>query len=272
MLAGDAVVMLAADQAVDRAVVRADVVFTDDDIGQRESLSQRFKIEQRVEMNPQTAVAAPGLTGGLDFGAILQAIVEHGLKMLTESDGVGRLGLIRHGAILPELWQGRRHFGMIANMSDMLVNLLKLPSLDPLLVQMRKIGVNVRRAQPFELTKVRKFIEKEFSVTWADEASVGFARQPISVIIATRKEKVIGFAAYECTRRCFFGPEGVAKKEQGKGIGKVLLIASLYGLRNLGYGYAIIGSAGPVHFYEKTVGATLIPDSSPGIYGADCPM
>jgi len=36
------------------------------------------------------------------------------------------------------------------------------------------------------------------------------------------------------------------------------------GLRELGYVYAIIGSAGPTDFYERTVGAIVIPDSEPG--------
>jgi hypothetical protein len=34
----------------------------------------------------------------------------------------------------------------------------------------------------------------------------------------------------------------------------------------MGYVYAIIGAAGPVHFYQKTVGAIVIPGSEPGIY------
>lgn len=33
-----------------------------------------------------------------------------------------------------------------------------------------------------------------------------------------------------------------------------------------GYAYAIIGGVGPVAFYEKCVGARVIPDSTPGIY------
>ena len=37
-------------------------------------------------------------------------------------------------------------------------------------------------------------------------------------------------------------------------------------MRAEGYGYAIIGGVGPAQFYEKCVGAVLIPDSSPGIY------
>lgn len=151
-------------------------------------------------------------------------------------------------------------------MPDLLVNLLKLPPLQPLLDELKDASVQIRRAQPFEITHVRQFIEEEFSIAWADEVSVGFGYKPISVYIATRNATVIGFAGYECTRKSFFGPTGVIEGERGRGIGKALLIASLWGLRELGYVYAIIGGAGPVEFYQETVGAIVIPDSEPGIY------
>jgi predicted N-acetyltransferase YhbS len=151
-------------------------------------------------------------------------------------------------------------------MSDLLVNLCKLPSLGPLLADLERVGVTIRRAQPFEITALRTFIEREFSVSWADEVSVGFANKPVSVFIATMDGKIVGFAAYECTRRCFFGPTGVIKNRQGRGIGTALLIASLTGLADMGYVYGIIGGAGPVEFYQKTLGATVIADSIPGIY------
>src|SRR5258708_6146893 len=147
-------------------------------------------------------------------------------------------------------------------MPDLLLNLLKLPSLD----QLPDEDVNIRRAQPFEITPVRDFIQQNFSVAWADEISVGFANKPVTVVIATRHGRVIGFAGYECTRKAFFGPTGVAENERGSGIGKALLIASLWGLRELGYVYGIIGGAGPVEFYQRAVGAFVIPDSQPGIY------
>jgi GNAT superfamily N-acetyltransferase len=147
-------------------------------------------------------------------------------------------------------------------MPDLLVNLLKLPP--PETAEAR--GFNVRRAQPFELTPVRQFVAENFSTAWADEVSVGFARQPISVYIATIDRELVGFAAYECTRRGFFGPTGVIQSARGKGIGKDLLFAALWSLRELGYVYAVIGAAGPVRFYQKTVGAIIIPDSEPGIY------
>lgn len=151
-------------------------------------------------------------------------------------------------------------------MPDLLVNLLKLPPLPPLIDEMKAAGVNLRRAQPFELTPVRQFIEQNFSVAWADEVSVGFAHKPVTVYVATREARVIGFAGYECTRQAFFGPTGVAESERGRGVGKALLIAALWGLRELGYVYGIIGHAGPIEFYQETVGAVVIPDSDPGIY------
>ncbi len=151
-------------------------------------------------------------------------------------------------------------------MPDMLVNLLKLPEKTERLQRLEGLGIVIRRAQAFELTQVRKFIEDEFSVAWADEASVGFSRMPVTVFVATRERRVIGFAAYECTRRAFFGPTGVVESERGKGTGQALLLECLYGLRELGYVYGIIGAAGPTEFYKQIVAATEIPDSEPGIY------
>ena len=145
-------------------------------------------------------------------------------------------------------------------MPDLLVNLLKIPALED------TQGFVIRRAQPFELTPVRHFVETNFSLSWADETSVGFARQPVSVFIATVDRELAGFAAYECTRRGYFGPTGVVEAARGKGIGKALVLASLWALREMGYVYAIIGAAGPVRFYQKAVGAIIIPDSEPGIY------
>jgi len=139
-------------------------------------------------------------------------------------------------------------------MPDMLVNLLQLPSLDRLPDE----GINIRRAQPFEITAVREFIERNFSRAWADEISVGFANKPVSVVVATRARRVVG--------KAFFGPTGVTEDERGRGIGTALLIASLWGLRELGYVYAVIGNAGPTDFYERAIGAIVIPDSEPGIY------
>lgn len=151
-------------------------------------------------------------------------------------------------------------------MPDMFVHLLKLPPVEPVLEKLRQEGVVIRRAHPFEITPVRKFIETHFSVGWADEVMPCFSRQPVTLFLAIREGRIIGFAAYEATRRNFFGPTGVHEAERGKQIGKALLLASLHGMREMGYAYGIIGGVGPADFYARAAGATIIPDSSPGIY------
>lgn len=151
-------------------------------------------------------------------------------------------------------------------MPDMLVRLLDLPPLEPELQKMEQAGVVLRRSLPFEASKVRAFVESHFGTSWADEISVGYSNKPTTVYIAVREGRILGFGAYECTHRAFFGPTGVAEAERGQGIGRALLIACLWGLRELGYAYGIIGGAGPTEFYAKAVGAVEIPGSSPGVY------
>ena len=151
-------------------------------------------------------------------------------------------------------------------MPDMLVNLLRLPPPEPALEGMRAAGFVVRRARPWEMTQVRAFVRDNFGQAWADEISVGLVSQPSTVFVALRGGRLVGFAAYECTRRNFFGPTGVLEAERGRGVGRALLLAALRGLRELGYAYAVIGGVGPAEFYERAVGARLIPDSSPGVY------
>jgi len=145
-------------------------------------------------------------------------------------------------------------------MVDMLVNLLKLPAVQP--VQ----GIVIRRALPFEMMPIRQFITSNYGTSWADEVSVAYSSMPSTLFIAVDSGSVCGFCAYECTARAFLGPEGVAGPYQGRGIGKALLLSALHGLRELGYIYGIVGGVGPEAFYAKAAGATIIPDSTPGIY------
>lgn len=151
-------------------------------------------------------------------------------------------------------------------MPDMLVKLYALPSIEPVTKTMDAAGVIIRRARPYEISRVAEFVTGHFAQTWADEISVGYANKPVSVFIAIFDGEVIGFAGYECTARGFFGPTGVDPAHRGKQIGVALLLASLHAMKELGYAYAIIGSAGPTEFYTKAVGAVTIPDSTPGIY------
>ena len=151
-------------------------------------------------------------------------------------------------------------------MTDMLVHLLKLPPCQGLIDDLRsQHQIIVRRANAWELSRVREFAGK-WATTWADEAEVGFARQPVSVYIAIQNGEIAGFCCYECTRRNYLGPMGVEESLRGKGVGKALLLASLFSLREMGYAYAIIGGVGPVEFYQKACGAVVIEGSDRGVY------
>jgi predicted N-acetyltransferase YhbS len=204
-------------------------------------VANAFSVEKTGHPFPQ-GCANPGLTFANAFG------VYEAWRFCTS-------------AFLYRRRTGWRDTREIKIMPDLLVNLLKLPTLESAPQEFL-----IRRPHPFELGLVRSFVAEKFSARWADEIAIGFARQPVSVFIASIERELVGFAAYECTRRGFFGPMGVADTVQGKGVGKALLLAALWGLREMGYVYAIVGAAGPVHFYQKTVGAIVIPESEPGIY------
>ena len=155
---------------------------------------------------------------------------------------------------------------------DYLVNLSRLdpdPALD---ARMAQAGVTIRRALAPEARLVTDWVADTFGNGWASETAVALTRQPPTVFIATRERRLVGFACHEAIARGFFGPTGVEADARGLGIGHALLLASLFDLKTMGYGYAIIGDVGPSAFYEKTVNAMPIPDSAPGIYAGMLPV
>lgn len=151
-------------------------------------------------------------------------------------------------------------------MSDMLVALYRLPEQDSRLQRLKAESIVIRRAIAPEKQQVLTWVKTHFNQPWVDECDVAFARQPVTCYIALEHGKMIGFACYEATCRNFFGPTGVSPSARGKGVGTALLLACMHAMRADGYGYAIIGSAGPVDFYKRTLGAVEIENSTPGIY------
>lgn len=145
-------------------------------------------------------------------------------------------------------------------MSDLLVHLYHLPEKKPV-----KEGYVVRRALPYEKPVVLSWAAKHFAM-WLGEIDVAFSRQPVSCFIALHQQRVVGFACHEATYRGFFGPEGVMDAHRGQGLGTTMMMECLHAMKEMGYAYGVVGDAGPVDYYVKTVGAIVIPDSSPGIY------
>lgn len=146
-------------------------------------------------------------------------------------------------------------------MADILVKLYELKE-----TPMEIVGVEIRRPMPHEKGIIKRWIAHSFSSGWGEEFECSFKAFPVTSLIALRDDTVVGFACYDVTCRGYFGPLGVMESERRKGIGKALLIRSMFGLRELGYAYAIIGGAAPIDWFVKTLGAIPIPGSSPGIY------
>ena len=151
-------------------------------------------------------------------------------------------------------------------MNDMLVRLLDLPSTLEKENQLEKENVIFRRPIAPEKSIVMNWVRENFSDYWANEVDIAFSSNPVTCFLAQRDNEILGFSCYECTGKNFFGPTGTLESERNNGIGKVLLIKSLEGLKTLGYTYGVIGGVGPAEYYAKAVGAKIIEGSEKSIY------
>jgi len=165
-------------------------------------------------------------------------------------------------------------------LADLLIKLYELPVLTPYLARIERLGVVIRRALPLEKRRILRWVEQQpdFSEVWVDECDVALSRVPPSCFVAVRvptderagynatSDELLGFACYDATAPGFFGPEGVSAAARGNGLGAALLLSGLHAMYAQGYGYAIIGWAGPVDFYRRIAGAIPIEGSEPGLY------
>lgn len=149
---------------------------------------------------------------------------------------------------------------------DLLVRLYEIQEDTDAEKRLEREEIRIFRLLSADTAKAVAFA-KSFGVGWAGECASACMNHPVSCFVAVRKKQVIGFACYDATAKDFFGPTGVSKEERGKGIGAALLRRCLCSMREQGYAYAVIGGVGDaLPFYEKTVGATVIERSNPGLY------
>ena len=152
-------------------------------------------------------------------------------------------------------------------MPDMLVKLYDLPEAVNNKEDLRNQEIFIKRVLSPDKNKIIEYVRKNFNENWVNECDCSFSNNPISCFIAVKDKQVIGFACYDATAKNYFGPTGISEIHRGMGIGKALLLKCLLAMRENGYGYAIIGGADEaIKFYEKTVDASVIKGSVPGIY------
>jgi GNAT superfamily N-acetyltransferase len=151
-------------------------------------------------------------------------------------------------------------------MPDLIAKLYDLPDERPGQKRLKKEGIHIRKAMARDKLQVVSWVKETFGTLWAGECDIAFARQPIACFIAVKDAHILGFACHDTSMKNFFGPTGVAQNARKKGIGTALLFACLHAMAETGYAYAVIGDAGTVDFYEKTINAHVIPGSTPGPY------
>ncbi len=166
-------------------------------------------------------------------------------------------------------------------MTDMLVKLYALPEVTPFLTALTQKGLEIRRPHPSEKYVLAEWVRQHFQESWAVGCEVALENKPASCYIAVEKsrahvpsnnpydlpeEVLIGFACYNVASKGMFGAMGVKEDYQRQGIGTALLLACLHAMKEEGYAYAVIGWVASVDFYARAAGATVIPDSEPGIF------
>jgi GNAT superfamily N-acetyltransferase len=151
-------------------------------------------------------------------------------------------------------------------MPDMLIKLYDLEDSWEFITKQKEQGITIRKPIGPEKHLIIDWVAEHFSPGWAAETDVAISNTPRSCFTAVKAAKFIGFACYDATALGYFGPIGVERSERGKGIGHALLRACLLDMKLKGYGYTIAGDVDAPEFYQKSVDAIEIPDSSPGIY------
>ncbi len=147
-------------------------------------------------------------------------------------------------------------------MADLLVPLYRLPN------RVSLEEFSVRRPLACESRSVQAWVEDNFSSSWAGEILPALSRVPSTMFIAVHNAtgQLAGFCAWDCTALGFLGPVGTGEGFRRRQVGRTLVLSVLNAMREQGYGYAVVGDAGPAGFFSNAAGAVLIENSKPGIY------
>mgnify|MGYP001017612548 CR=1 FL=1 len=123
---------------------------------------------------------------------------------------------------------------------DLVVNLYE-DDFDDKSIKVKNDKITILRVLSPNADAVIRYIESTFTSGWASEAKAALYKNHPTCFIAVKGKEIVGFACYDATAKGYFGPTGVSEAYRGQNIGQRLLYESLKGLKQDGYGYAIIG-------------------------------
>ena len=74
-------------------------------------------------------------------------------------------------------------------MPDMLARLYNLPVAAPYIERATAAGFTIRRADPWDLPRMREFVAGNFGERWSAEAELAFAHTPITAYLAVKDNR-----------------------------------------------------------------------------------
>lgn len=118
--------------------------------------------------------------------------------------------------------------------------------------------IEIRRANPADEASVMAFLAEHF-LAWQYEVAQTFKNKPLSLHLALKAGKVVGFSAYDAGHRSlpWFGPMGTDPQQRGLGVGAVLLRRCLRDQKAGGHAYSVIPWVGPYPFYARYANAWI---------------
>ena len=153
----------------------------------------------------------------------------------------------------------------IAYNEDLLVKLFYFKEDYSLYDRLEEKGIRIKRAISCDITPIQKFIEENFSKSWADEALPAIING--SCFIAVQGTKIVAFGCADATANAYIGPCGTAKEARGMGLYRALAQRCYRYLIEQGYRYGIVGMAAPtVLGIHRDLGDAMVIERSRGAY------
>lgn len=118
--------------------------------------------------------------------------------------------------------------------------------------------ITIRRAESSDTQPLLAVVRAHWPV-WLAEVTNALANHPITLHLALRQERILGFSAYDTNNlgTGWFGPMGTVPDAEGQGLGRVLLWRCLRDQKQQGHATAIIPWVGPIEFYTRHAGAQI---------------
>lgn len=124
--------------------------------------------------------------------------------------------------------------------------------------RLRAQHIVCRTVTPEDLPRLAAWFDNsEFGEGWKYQAMHAAKLTPPAVVIAEHNGEIAGFSSWNGVRPGWFGPIGVEPRLRGAGVGAVLLLQSLRGMKQEGHRTCEINSVGPIYFYSRVAQATI---------------